>query len=332
MKAAAGTQPAEVVQRFLDREGLSGKPILVAVSGGPDSTALLHILRQLTTVAAAHLNHQLRGAESDADEQFVTGLCQQMGVPLQVARRNVAEEATQSHCNLEAHARAVRYQWLDDTARRLGFGLVATGHTLNDQAETVLFHVLRGTGLRGLRGIAPRRPLSEEVEVIRPLLQVRRSDLLAYLQVHQLPFREDSSNRDERFTRNWIRNELLPWLQARLRREVVGTLAGLAEEARELLAEQQQRVQTTLQRAEKPRVGEMVILDVVELSALSPCDLVELFCGLWEREGWPRGRLSRRHWRMLVALVAGEGKALCLPGGVQVRRCGRVLQLCRHRL
>ncbi|MCS6975876.1 MAG: tRNA lysidine(34) synthetase TilS [Gemmatales bacterium] len=325
-----GSRLPDAVQDFLDREGLSGRPILVAVSGGPDSTALLDVLREIGPVAAAHLNHQLRGAESDADEQFVTSLCQRLGVTLHVERRNVAEEAARSHRNLEAHARSVRYQWLAETARRHGISLVATGHTLNDQAETVLFHVLRGTGLRGLRGIAARRNLAEGVEVIRPMLRVRRSEVLAYLQKRGLPYREDSSNRDPRFTRTWLRHELLPFVERGFPGDPVAALGRLAEESRQLLRDQQKRVEACLAKAEKPRAGEVIVLDVAELKQLTPTDLGELFCQIWDREHWPRGRLSQRHVQSLTRLLDRTEGTVHLPDGVVARRRGAVLQLFRR--
>lgn len=330
MKAKAGDRLLEIVRGFLDREGLGGQPILVAVSGGPDSTALLDCLRTLATTSAAHLNHQLRGQESDADEQFVTSLCQRLDVPLHIARRDVAEEAARLHRNLEAHARSVRYEWLSETAQRHGFPLVATGHTLNDQAETVLFHVLRGTGLRGLRGIAPRRGLTEGVELIRPLLGVRRQDVLEYLRERGLPFREDSSNRDPRFTRTWLRHDLLPLVERGFPGDPVAALGRLADEARQLLRDQQARVEACLQKAEKPRAGEVIVLDVGQLKQLASTDLGELFCRIWEREGWPRGRLTWRHLQALVRLVDQPGGAVQLPEGVTARRRGTVLQLFRQ--
>ncbi len=330
MKAKAAERLAGIVRGFLDREGLGGQPILVAISGGPDSTALLDCLRNFTPISAAHLNHQLRAQESDADEEFVTQLCQRLDVPLHVARQNVAEDAARLHRNLEAHARSVRYEWLSETARRHGFPLVATGHTLNDQAETVLFHVLRGTGLRGLRGIAPRRGLAEGVELIRPLLSARRQDVLEYLRERALPYREDSSNRDPRFTRTWLRHELLPLVERGFPGDPVAALGRLADEARQLLRDQQARVEACLQRAERPRAADMIVLDVSELKQLAPTDLGELFCRIWEREGWPRGRLTWRHVQALVRLVDQPGGAIHLPEGVAARRRGAVLQLFRQ--
>src|SRR5262245_54281185 len=140
----------EAVRRFVD----PGQLVLVAVSGGPDSIALLHALSAVAQVQAAHLNHQLRGAESDADEAFVAAFCQQRSIPLHCQRLNVGQQAAEAGENLESTARQLRYAWLADVAKRCRAACIATGHTQGDQAETVLFNLLRGTGLRGLRGIA----------------------------------------------------------------------------------------------------------------------------------------------------------------------------------
>src|SRR5262249_49805917 len=159
------------------------------ISGGPDSMALLHALlalRQGTDLLIlAHLNHQLRGAESDADERFVQECCANLtargtqGLELRCARLDVAARVRREGGNLESGRRRLRYAWLADLAREASVSLVATGHTADDQAETVLHRLLRGTGLKGLRGIAPRRPLAPGIELVRPLLDVRRCEVLA---------------------------------------------------------------------------------------------------------------------------------------------------------
>src|SRR5207247_2143408 len=184
----------------------------------------------------AHLNHQLRGAESDADEQFVRDLHFQLSkivehdVKLAVQRTDMAQAAVGA--NLEATARRERYRFLAEVALEHGVTRVTTGHTANDQAETVLHRLLRGTGLQGLRGISPHRELVSGVQLVRPLLQTSRADLIAYLGERRQPFREDSSNADLSFTRNRIRHELLPLLK-QYNPGLVDVLCRLAEQARE---------------------------------------------------------------------------------------------------
>src|SRR5260370_36490025 len=204
---------------------LSGLPssLVVAVSGGADSVALLRALLKLTPntdLIVAHMNHGLRGAESDADESFVRALHAELAakgavrLQFRCERCNMGEIALAEGANLEAVARRERYRWLAEVAASAGVAHVATGHTADDQAETVLFRLLRGAGLQGLRGIAARRNLRPGVELIRPLLSVTRRQVLEFLRDIVQPFREDRSNADLRFTRNRIRHELLPQLDA----------------------------------------------------------------------------------------------------------------------
>src|SRR5262249_25956730 len=155
--------------------------------------------------------------DSDNDEVFVAALCTRLvaeGATLDCRsnRIDVASLARERGANLESVAREARYGWLAEVAREAGAGWVATGHTADDQAETVLHRLRRGTGLRGLCGIPVRRPLAPGIEVVRPLLRVTRAQVLNYLRALGQDFREDRSNSDPRFTRNRIRHELLPLL------------------------------------------------------------------------------------------------------------------------
>lgn len=190
-----------------------GTTVLCAVSGGADSMCLLHALCQLRErleirVCAAHYNHTLRGAESERDEAFVADQCQQLHVPLSVGRGDVARTARESGRGLEETAREMRYAFLRQTADSMGAQVIATAHNANDNAETLLLHLIRGTGLRGLTGIAPVRG-----ELIRPLLTTTRTEIEAYLAERQIPFVQDSTNADETYTRNRIRHSLLPLLE-----------------------------------------------------------------------------------------------------------------------
>jgi tRNA(Ile)-lysidine synthase len=184
-----------------------GDRVAVAASAGADSTALAWLLRHLEIEIAGlvHVNHGLRGAESDGDESFCRALADRLGVPFDVTRVDVAAIARRERRSIEAAARDVRYACLADAAARLGATSIATGHTLDDQAETVLLRVLRGAGIRGLAGIRPKRG-----QVIRPLLDCRRAELRRFLSARGEAFREDRSNDDRTIPRNRIRHELLP--------------------------------------------------------------------------------------------------------------------------
>jgi tRNA(Ile)-lysidine synthase len=311
---------------------------VVAVSGGPDSLALLRALLTLrgdaqTPLIIAHLNHALRGAESDADEAFVrqvhAGLLAAGAgrLELRCDRIDVASRARQEGANLEATARRLRYDWLGQVAAEAGAGWVATGHTADDQAETVLHRLLRGAGLRGLRGIAVRRPLRPGVELVRPLLGVTRADVLAYLEEQGQPYREDRSNADLAFTRNRIRHELLPLLAGRYNPAVARVLGRLAEQAAELYRQEEAAARALLVEAERPRAGNVLVFDRAWLAAAPRHRAREALRLAWEREGWPAGGMGYEQWDRLAGLARGEATALDLPGGIRARARGRVVQL-----
>jgi tRNA(Ile)-lysidine synthase len=182
--------------------------LLVAVSGGPDSVALLRLLLDGPyRLEVAHFDHALRPASAE-DARFVAASCRELGVPCHVARAEVARIAREKGWNLEDAARRLRYTFLARTAKRVGADYVVTGHTLDDQAETVLMQLLRGAAF--LKGMPAKRG-----RVLRPLLTVKRSELLAYLQALGQPYREDESNREVSRTRAWLRHEVMPLLMSR---------------------------------------------------------------------------------------------------------------------
>ncbi len=186
-----------------------GDRVICAVSGGADSMALLHCLHSLSstlelTVEAAHFNHRLRGAESDGDEAFVADFCHRNQIPLHLGSEDVSAYSRCHHLGIEEAARQCRYAFF----RSLD-GIIATAHNADDHLETVLMHLIRGSGLRGLCGIPPKRD-----NIVRPLLCAGREDILTYLEQNRLTYREDSSNNSLSYTRNRIRHQLLPLLRA----------------------------------------------------------------------------------------------------------------------
>jgi tRNA(Ile)-lysidine synthase len=307
--------------------------LMVAVSGGPDSVALARAAVLARGAGAgrlvlAHLNHGLRGAESDADEAFVAELAARLpGVELCRARLDLAAEARRLGANLEATARRFRYGWLADVARRNEMGRVATGHTADDQAETVLHRLLRGTGLQGLRGIALRRELVPGVELVRPLLGVSRADVLTFLESLAQPFREDSSNRDLRHTRNRIRHGLLPLLAGEYNPAIVAVLGRLAAQAEEAFRAEQAAAAALLVGAELPRAGRQLVFDAARLAAVPERELRAMLRLAWEREGWPRDAMGYGAWGRLAARARGRGTAADFPGGVHAVHRGRVFLL-----
>ncbi len=205
-----------------------GDRVLVAISGGSDSTALLHVLARLSPrlrcrLRACHIHHGLRGGDADADAEAAAALAASLRVPFTEHRADVRARARARRMSIEAAARAVRYELLESTARRFRADRIATGHTADDQAETVLLNMLRGAGLQGLGGIPPVRG-----NIIRPLLDVTRAQAQEYCAAQQLNFRLDLSNLDTTLRRNRIRHEIIPALREVQPKAVEG-LCRLAE-------------------------------------------------------------------------------------------------------
>jgi tRNA(Ile)-lysidine synthase len=210
-----------------------GDRIGIGVSGGADSVAMLHIFAELQTnlgiaILVLHFHHQLRGAEADEDERFVKTLAEEFHFEFESGRADVAGEAAAHGWNLEDAARRLRYNFFAWTAKERGLNRVAVAHTANDQAETVLSHLLRGTGLTGLAGIYPVAGL-----IIRPLLELGREELREYLSGLGQPWREDTTNQDTSRTRARIRQQLIPLLLHDFEPSAVTRLSRLATHARE---------------------------------------------------------------------------------------------------
>jgi tRNA(Ile)-lysidine synthase len=211
------------VLQFIRRQELikSGQKVLVAVSGGPDSVCLLNVLAKLRsdlgfTLHIAHLNHQLRGEEAESDEQYVADLAREMKIPATIEKRDVSSYQIEHSLSLEEAAREVRYHFLAQTAQAVEAASVAVGHTLSDQVETILLHIIRGSGTRGLRGLQPSYDLQfsgEQLKVIRPLLEIDRYETGEYCSDLDLMPCLDTSNLSFTILRNRVRQELLPLLE-----------------------------------------------------------------------------------------------------------------------
>lgn len=225
-----------------------GDRVGVAVSGGVDSVALLRLLIELRpevglVLSVVHLNHKLRGAESDQDEQFVRELAMARGLEIMTESCDVKSDATEKKLSLETAARRLRYEFFEELLQKRELDNIATAHTMDDQAETVLLKLARGAGTRGVAGIYPRVAVSCQLSafsrtaesrpaIVRPLLSTSRRQLEAYLAEIGQNWREDSSNRDLRHTRNRVRHDIIPRLEEYVNPSVRETLAEAAEIAR----------------------------------------------------------------------------------------------------
>jgi tRNA(Ile)-lysidine synthase len=234
------------IRKYIESNGLikPGERVIVGVSGGPDSMALLHILKNLAPslnceVLAAHLNHGLR-VEAGAEEIFVKEKCRAWGIKYYSSRVSVADLAQLQKTTLEDTGRNARYQYFNQLRELTGSQLIATAHHYDDVAETVLLHLLRGSGIKGLRGILPRSG-----NLIRPLLMASKEELLDYLQAREIDYCLDQSNNDSVYLRNRIRHGLIPYLQKEFNPRIVGKLNQLALIARdenEALEEESRRL------------------------------------------------------------------------------------------
>lgn len=306
--------------------------VVVATSGGADSVALLRGLVELREGASgpgklivAHLNHRTRGDASDADAQWVAELAAELGLDVelgQAAARPASEEA----------ARQYRYGFLREVAQRLGARYVVTAHTADDQVETVLMRLLRGSGIEGLAGIPRSRRLDHTVSLVRPLLDVSRQEVEGYLAGLAQVYRTDATNRESHFTRNWVRNELLPMVRQHLPGDPDLAIRRLAEQASrwsEAFDQLAGPLADAAVRLEETDSGAMILLDCEQLAA-QPAIVVQQVCRrAWRQAGWPQQAMGMQEWQRLAAALAGNSPAFQLPGEVTVRREGTRLVLWR---
>ncbi|MBN1558133.1 MAG: tRNA lysidine(34) synthetase TilS [Lentisphaerae bacterium] len=307
-----------------------GARVLLAVSGGSDSTAMLLAFRGLARrrkldLAAAHLNHRIRGREADADAAWVRALCRRLDIPCVVGRADVPRLARRRTLSLETAARAARYRFLARTARRLGADCVATAHTADDQAETVLLRLARGAGPAGLAGI-PRDTVIDPayagrgrpVRLIRPLLDLSRASLQAYLERRRAAWREDAGNRDPGPLRNRVRHTVLPLLADTLNPRVREALCRTAD----LIRAEDDWLNRAAAETLRACAPDPATLDVATLNA-QPAALRRRVVRLWlAARGVPADRVGFDLVDRLLRLAAqGRGsRAVPLPGGGAARR------------
>ena len=304
--------------------GLPRQRVLVGVSGGPDSVALLGALHALTAdleleLRVAHVHHGLRGAEADADAAFVMQLGQQWHIPAEVLTITPAAKLVHGRKSVEEAARDARYELLSAAARQHGCPVLAVGQTANDQAETVLHHIVRGTGLAGLAGMPVARQLTESLRLVRPLLALTRADVLEFLTVRQQSFCLDATNADPKFTRNRVRGELLPWLRNQFNPQVESALLRLAEQAAEATAVLDGLAERILQTVLLEESESGCRIDAQRLSKEPDLLIRQTLRCLWIRRNWPRQEMGQKEWQRLSDLVQRPG-TVALPGGLTARR------------
>jgi len=307
--------------------------VLVAVSGGGDSVALLRLMAaacgtDLSPLRVFHLNHMLRGAASDADEKFVDQLCGRLGIVCDTLRWDIGGEAQRKGESTETIGRTQRYAWLQQLAEQHGLGYVATAHTADDQVETILHRIVRGTGFTGLSGVPRIRSLGPAVTLVRPLIEVRRAELVAYLDSLAQPFCQDASNRDIQFMRNRIRHELLPLLRTNYNPGVDDALLRLGA----LAAELRQFMEPEVRKLGEPTAQDGVV--TIDCRPLVPADHLlvrQWLIAIWNAQGWPRQAMGFSQWELLRSMIQEVPPSQCeahtFPGGICARRDASTLTL-----
>jgi tRNA(Ile)-lysidine synthase len=315
---------------FLQQAEFLDQPdkVLLAISGGPDSIALLHVMCVLKNedllkaeLFCAHLNHQLRGADADIDECFVIEQASKLNLPITTKRLNVQRYAFNNKLSIETAARKVRIKFLVDVARANHCKWIATGHQKNDNAETIVHRLIRGTGFRGLAGIWPIKSFDRTAKFIRPLLCVTRNEIIRYLRERNLNWRQDRTNIDCKYRRNYIRHKLLTAVQQDCTEPIQEQLSELAESAQRfhrLICGRAEKLWTAVSR----RDGNKVILHVAGFSSEPEPVQLELIRRSLATIGGGEKGMTRQHYRKILQLAQrnsnSNSKKIQLPGRLTV--------------
>lgn len=313
---------------FIKANGLFGSAdkILLAISGGADSIALLHTLQTLKAeglstgdFVCAHINHQLRGSEADADEEFVIAQAHSLSLPIATRRIETIGFARENKLSIETAARQLRLKSLLDIAKANNCNCIATGHQKNDNAETILQRLARGTGFRGLGGIWPKRLFADDIRFVRPLLCVSRDEILQYLNKRNLKWRTDKTNENCTYRRNFIRHRLMPALQQDCNNNIVEQLFSLSQSARrfyDLVCEATEKVWSKLADCS----GDKLKLDLEIFSNQPEPVKIELIRKSLTSLGSGERDLTHRHYERILQLAEQKtsGRKIELPDGFVV--------------
>ncbi len=302
--------------------------VLLAVSGGADSIVILHVMQTLkkqgvlkADLYCAHINHQLRTGQADKDEKFVVEQVAKLGLKVTTRRIDVRKFAEKNKMSIETAARKLRIENLLNIAEENGCTHIVTGHQKDDNAETILHRLLRGTGFRGLAGIWPVRTFDGNIRFVRPLLCVTRDEIVNYLQENKLQWREDETNIDCRYTRNYIRHKLFPTLQKDFNDSIVEQLYELSGAARrfyEVICSHADKIWTKIADC----TDEKVTLKLEIFSEQSPSVKIELVRRCLASVGCGERYVTQQHYQIILQLAQDNvtGRKMTLPDGFLVRR------------
>jgi tRNA(Ile)-lysidine synthase len=300
-----------------------GELVLAAVSGGVDSMVMLEILHRISDevgflLHVAHFDHMLRGEESARDAELVRTVADQRGLPFTAGRGDVAARMNYERKGLEETARTMRYGFLFDLGKRLDARRIATGHHADDQAETVLLRLLRGTGVRGLAGIRP----CDARGLIRPLLPLRKSEIMEFARAHEVPYREDPTNVHAICMRNFLRNDFLPSLGRERQEMLILSLSSLAESARGAAAFLEEKVRDACRECLVHSGGGAVTLDLKKTRGYHYFVRNEIYRKAYSEARGKSTGLPRRTSLLLSRLCeqGQSGREIALPGKVRAMR------------
>ena len=307
-----------------------GQSVLVALSGGPDSVALLHILSRLRKsyrlkLGAVYVNHQMRPRAARKEEAFCQQLCDRLGVPLTIVREDVPTLARKRGLGFEETARDVRYAIFDNLVKAATYDRVALGHQADDQVETILFRLIRGTGPTGLIGIPIKRG-----KYVRPLLELARSEVLSYLKKHNLKWCEDESNKSLKFRRNWIRHRLLPNLRENLNPQVDTAILALADNLAEDEAYFQLMVDCLIRKTVKQTPGGKMALALGSYCRYPVALRHRLLRHCMKTSYAPESALGRGAIQRIDYLAMNRSGAVSLSGRMQASVVGPTMFLWKR--
>ena len=315
-------QTIKKVQKYICDNDMLDKSdtVIVGLSGGADSVCLLNILNKLSkdmdfNLKAVHVHHGIRGEEADADQSFVSDLCRSMNVPLMIFKRDIPREAEENHETEEECGRRVRYEIFGDLAKEAGNGKIAVAHHMDDQVETILFRMLRGTGIKGISGM---RPVNGNI--IRPMLCLTREEILAYLQEEGQVFRTDSTNEDISYSRNYIRKKIIPEFKE-INDRSIEHIVELGRQADEINSYLEEEADKLLEEADG---------NSKQIWAANPVLRSVAIRRFISNAGVPLKDVSRQHIAQIEDIISGEKSALVhLPKGYAVRHEAGRLSMIR---
>ncbi len=314
------------------RCGYDGSGLVIGVSGGPDSMFLLHVLMQTEDrdkLHVLHVNHSIRGAEALADQEHVLEYCRQQGISCSAVARDIPMEAGERGISLEEAGRVARYEELRQEAHRRGYRFIACAHHGNDRAETVLMNILRGTGLRGLRGMD-----YVSGDILRPMLDLTRAQIMEYVHANHIPYTTDSTNSDNSYRRNAVRNDLFAYVEHNYGVDLADKLNNLADLAREDSDCLDRMAEKVFRRAlveESP--GTKVVLDA---GIIGDADTALAKRAVRRAIATVKGDLvdiANSHVEAIMAIADKTGKQLPLPHGLAAAAAyNRITICCSHML